>query len=182
MEQALVADMSVEAFYKGWDVANQAIIDTTGRLTPEQLLLPMGSPPWPVWASIAHLAGTRVYWLCLVLKEPGIETTPFRDESGWEDDLSHPRRADELVEALRSTWAIVERCLRTWTPASLADEVRRERPGGTQLHTRQSILMRMITHDAYHSGEVALTLGSHGFTGGGPNGPIDMWAGLSREA
>jgi hypothetical protein len=36
--------------------------------------------------------------------------------------------------------------------------------------------MRLITHDAFHSGEISLTLGSHRL------GAIDMWKGLSREA
>ena len=177
--------MSVEAFYRGWHLANEALIEAVQRLGPEGLAWPVGSPSWPVWASVAHIAGGRVYWLCLVLKEPGLETTPFRGldpaSMGWEDDLAHPRTGPELVDALRSSWTIIERCLQTWTPESLGQEVRRERAGTIQLHSRQSILMRLITHDAYHSGEIALVLGAHGFAGG-PNGPIDMWAGLSRTS
>lgn len=40
----------------------------------------------------------------------------------------------------------------------------------------------MITHDAYHVGEIALTLGAHGIRGTSPNGPVDLWAGLARIA
>jgi len=36
--------------------------------------------------------------------------------------------------------------------------------------------MRLITHDAYHGGEVSQTLGGHGL------GEIDLWSGLSRIA
>jgi uncharacterized damage-inducible protein DinB len=152
-------------------------------LSTEELALPMGAPPWPLWASVAHLAGGRVYWLCHVVGEPGVERTPFRDpENGWEDDLGHPRTAEELVGALASSWEIVERCLETWTPEMLGHEVALTRGGATRLHTLQSILWRILTHDAYHCGEIALTLGSHGFDRGGPNGPIDLWAGLSRPA
>jgi hypothetical protein len=117
-----------------------------------------------------------VYWLCHVFNEPGAETTPFTDPSGvgWEDDLDHPRGADELVAALRSSWAIVEHTLAVWTPDSLTQEARRVRGDKVQIHTRQSVLMRMITHDAFHSGEISLILGSHGL------GAIDMWKGLSR--
>jgi len=51
------------------------------------------------------------------------------------------------------------------------------------MHTRQSVLMRIITHEAYHCGEISLTLGKNGLGGRtSPNGPIDMWAGLSRVA
>ena len=174
----------VEAFYRGWHLGNAALIGAIKDLTPAQLALPVGSETWPIWASVSHLAGTRVFWLCQIFKEPGAETTPFTDPGGmgWEDDLGHPRRADELVGALESTWRIVEHTLATWTPDTLGREAKRVGPSGeVRMHTRQSVLMRMITHDAYHSGEISLTLGSHGLGGRtGSNGPIDMWAGLSR--
>ena len=43
-----------------------------------------------------------------------------------------------------------------------------------QMHTRQSVLFRLVTHDAYHTGEMSLVLGSHGL------GEIDLWRGLAR--
>ena len=166
---------SVAPFYEGWHLENDMLIAALGRLTSEQLALPVGSPTWPIWASASHLAGTRVYWLCHIFKEPGAEATPFTDPSGfgWEDDLAHPRNADELASALASTWNIVERTLATWTPESLTQEARRVREGVVQIHTRQSVLWRLITHDAFHSGEISLALGSNGL------GAIDMWRGLS---
>jgi hypothetical protein len=111
-----------------------------------------------------------------VFKEPGAETTPFSDPAGlgWEDDLAHPRSADELVGALVSSWRIVERCLVTWTPETLDQEARRTRGGVVQIHTRQSVLMRLMTHDAFHCGEISLSLGSNGL------GAIEPWSGLSR--
>ena len=117
-------------------------------------------------------------WLCSVFKEPGAETTGFGDldlmRMGWEDDLEHPRGADELVHALESSWAIVDRCLSTWTVDSLEQEARRVREDEVQMHTRQSVLFRLVTHDAYHAGEISLTLGSAGL------GEIDLWRGLGR--
>ena len=181
-----VAGPSIAPFYAGWNLANEGLIAAIAPLTAEQLALPIGSPAWPIWASVSHIAGARVYWLCHVFGEPGAETTPFFPDSyidaGWEDDLAHPRRADELVHALRSSWRIVAHALETWTPDTLGREARRVRGDVARLHTRQSVLMRLITHDAYHCGEIALTLGSHGLQGESPNGPIDMWAGLSRPA
>ncbi|HEU5287065.1 MAG TPA: DinB family protein [Candidatus Limnocylindria bacterium] len=174
----------VAPFFAGWRLANDAIVTAIAPLSAEQLALPVGSPTWPIWASVSHLAGTRVYWLCHVFGEPGAGTTPFTDPNlGWEDDLAHPRGADELVGALGSTFAIIERTLERWTPESLAQTARRVRPDGqVQIHTRQSVLWRRITHDAYHAGEVALTLGANGIPGTSPNGPIDLWSGLSRTA
>jgi uncharacterized damage-inducible protein DinB len=172
---------TIAPLYAGWHLANEALIAAVEPLTGEQLALPQGSP-WPIWALVSHIAGARVYWLCHVFGEPGVETTPFTDpNAGWEDDPAHPRSAAELVGALRSTWRIVERCLATWTPESLSTTAQRVRGERVQLHTRQSVLMRMITHDAYHCGEIAMTLGAHGLGGTSPNGPIDMWSGLSRS-
>jgi uncharacterized damage-inducible protein DinB len=169
---------AVRPFYEGWHLVNDALVTALAPLSADQLALPVGSPTWPIWASASHLAGARVYWLCHVFKESGAETTPFTDPTGlgWEDDLAHPRSADELVGALTSSWKIVERCLATWTPETLGQEARRRRGTVLQIHTRQSVLMRLITHDAYHCGEISLTLGSNGLAA------IDPWVGLSRVA
>jgi uncharacterized damage-inducible protein DinB len=169
---------SIAPFYKGWHLFNENLIEVIAPLTAEQLALPIGKPEWPVWASVSHLAGTRVYWLCQIFKEPGAETTPFKDPTGfgWEDDLTHPRSAQELVHALESTWRIVERTLATWTPEMLGKEMPRPVGGKVQLHTRQSVLIRMMTHDAFHSGEISLVLGNNGL------GSLEPWRGLSRIA
>ena len=71
--------------------------------------------------------------------------------------------------ALESSWKIVEHCLERWTPSMLSDEFTREIGGKTQIHTRQSVIMRLITHDAYHAGEISQLLGAHGLP------EIDLW-------
>ena len=169
-------------FYDGWRFAQERLVQRIGELSPHELELRAAPHLWPIWAITAHTAGTRPYWLCHICKEPGAERTPFAGsyDQGWEDDLDHPRGASELVSALQSTWTIVEDCLDRWTPAMLQDEFLREINGQVQLHTRQSILMRMITHDAYHCGEIAQTLGMHGLK------EVDIWTGrvpvLSKPA
>ena len=103
----------------------------------------------------------------------GAETTPFTDPLsglGWEDDDDTPRSADELVMALGTTWKIVAGCLARWTPQMLDDEFQRERNGKMQIHSRQSVIMRLITHDAYHAGEISQLLGAHGLP------EIDLWS------
>lgn len=163
--------MGVAPLYEGWDRANRHLLDRVRELTPEALQLQGASDGWPIWATVAHLAGARVYWLCGVLKEPGAGTTPFPDASGegWEDHLDAPRGADDLVRAIETSWRIVESCLDRWTPEMLEEAFRREINGTTQSHTRKSVLMRLVTHDAYHCGEVSLILGMHGLP------PIDLW-------
>jgi uncharacterized damage-inducible protein DinB len=174
-------ERGVERFYRGWSLANDALIEAIAPLSPEQLRLEIRED-WPIWASVAHVAGARVYWLCQVFGEPGAETTPFPGDVGWEDDLAHPRRADELVGALAATWRIIAHALAAWTPDTLDQEARRVSGDHVRLHSRQSVLWRLITHDAFHSGEISRTLGRHGLGGDGPNGPIDIWRGLGRIA
>jgi len=169
----ITKSQGVAPFYDGWRLAQERLVERISELSPEQLGLQAAPHLWPIWAITAHTAAVRPYWLCHICNEPGAERTPFAGliDQGWEDDLSHPRGAGELVSALQSTWTIVEECLDRWTPAMLQDTFRREFNGTVTLHTRQSVLMRMITHDAYHIGEIAQTLGMHGIK------EVDIWTG-----
>jgi uncharacterized damage-inducible protein DinB len=166
----------VTPFYDRWGQYNGRLVDAIRGLTDEQLRLRAAPDKWPIWAIAAHTAGARVYWLCGVFKENGADSTPFTDPSsgvGWEDDESTPRGSTELAFALDSSWKILDRVLNTWTPAMLGEEFTREIGGKTQSHTRQSVLMRLLTHDAYHSGEISQILGVHGLP------EIDLWRAAS---
>ena len=48
-----------------------------------------------------------------------------------------------------------------WTPEMMADRVERSYGEVRQVHSRTSILQRLLTHEAYHGGELAIALGSH---------------------
>jgi uncharacterized damage-inducible protein DinB len=161
----------VSQFYEGYGRMNSRLIEALRPLSAEQLALRSAPSYWPIWGIAGHAAGARVYWLCHVFKEEGAETTPFTDPSGfgWEDDPSRPRSADELVFAFESSWKIVESCLRRWTPEMLSDVHTRGTGEKAQKHTKQSVLMRIITHDAYHAGEISQILGANGL------GEIDLW-------
>ena len=168
---------SLRPFYADWAGYNRRTIDGLRGLTADDLALTVpskrddGSTDWPIWAIAGHTAATRVFWLCDVFGEPGAELTPFEGETpGWEDDLSHARSAEELVGAWETTWKVIEGCLDRWTPESLRESARREDAGRPpQVHTRQSILMRMINHEAYHLGEINVALGANG------REPINPW-------
>jgi uncharacterized damage-inducible protein DinB len=163
--------MSIRPFYDRWPQYNRRLTDVIAAMADEQLAIRPAADGWPIWATVGHTAAARVYWLCGVVGEPGAETTPFPDPNGdgWEDDLDHPRRADELVRALDTTWAIVDRCLDQWTPALLAEPVERLYADVRQVHSRASIVQRLLTHEAYHCGELSLTLGIHDLP------QIDLW-------
>ena len=153
--------MSIRLFYDRWPQYNRRLTEIVGAMSDEQLAIRPSSDRWPIWATVGHTAGTRVYWLCSVLGEPGADKTPFTDPNGdgWEDDLDHPRTAAELVEALDTTWAIIDRCLDRWTPAMLEETVERFYGDERQVHSRASIVQRILTHEAYHCGELSQTLG-----------------------
>jgi uncharacterized damage-inducible protein DinB len=126
----------------------------------------------PIWALAAHVAGTRVFWLCGVFEQPGAETTPFPEPMtgiGWEDDPDHPRSGPELVTALDSSWRVIAGCLERWTVDELPLTATRRRDGVEQVHTRASVLNRLFSHDAFHAGEISQLLGLHGLP------PIDLW-------
>lgn len=163
---------SIRPFYSDWTGYNRRVVAGLRDLSDADLALRVaGSDHWPIWAVAGHTAAARVYWLCHVLGEPGAETTSFSDPTGlgWEDDLATPRTAAELVEAYESSWRIIEACLGRWTPAMLDETFERQGRSGLQRHSRQSILLRLINHDAYHAGEISLTLGANG------REPIDLW-------
>jgi hypothetical protein len=164
--------VSIRLFYDHWPVYNRELTEIVGAMDASQLAIRAAPDRWPIWAVVGHTAAARAYWLCGILGEPGVEATPFPDVlsgEGWEDHLETPRTADELVGALDATWRIVERCLDRWTPEMLAETFERRGASGLQLHSRTSVLQRLLTHEAYHCGELSQTLGIHGLP------QIDLW-------
>jgi len=163
--------MPIRQFYDRWPQYNRRLTEVVAAMTDEQLAIRPEPERWPIWATVSHTAAMRMYWLCGVLGESGAERTPWPDlpDDGWEDHLDHPRSSDELVWALDSTWAVVDGVLDRWTLDMLGEEVERVHGDTREFHTRSSILQRMLTHDAYHCGELSQTLGMAGLP------QIDLW-------
>jgi uncharacterized damage-inducible protein DinB len=163
--------MSIRRFYDRWPQYNRRMTEVVGAMTDDQLAIRPAPERWPIWATVGHTAAARTYWLCAVVGEPGAETTPWADPNadGWEDDLDHPRSAGELVRALDTTFAIIEGCLDRWTPETLDEVIERQYGGRVQVHSRASILQRLLTHEAYHCGELSQTLGIRDLP------QIDLW-------
>jgi uncharacterized damage-inducible protein DinB len=156
---------TIRIAYSMWPQYNRRVRDVVGALTDEQLAIRPAPALLPIWASVSHTAAMRVYWLCAVVGEPGIEATPFWNGSeaiDWADDLDHPHPADEIAQALDSTFGIVDRCLDRWTIEMLTDEIQRSYGDTVQVHTRSSILQRLLTHEAWHWAELSQNLGFHG--------------------
>ena len=165
---------SVATIYPDWQQHATRLRDGVVGLRAEELAIRAGPEHAPIWALAAHVAGTRVYWLCGVFGEPGADRTPWPDplaDDGWEDDESHPRSGEELRWALDSSWEVIRGCLERWPIEELGLTATRSRPDGMrQVHTRASILNRVFTHEAFHAGDISQLLGVHHLE------PIDLWA------
>ena len=163
---------TIRPAYSMWPQYNRRFREVVGAMTDAQLAIRPAPDLLPIWAAVGHTAAMRVYWLCEIVGEPGAEATPFWDGSttiDWADDLDHSRSADELAAGLDSTFAIVEACLDRWTVEMLADEIERHFGDTVQVHTRGSILQRLLTHEAWHAGELSQTLGINGLP------QMDLW-------
>lgn len=164
--------MSIRRFYDRWPQYHRRLTRVVAAMTDEQLAIRSAPDRDPIWAVVGHTAAARTYWLCHVAGEPGAAGTPWPtpDDEGWEDDLTSPRTARELVWALDSTWQVVDAVLDRWTPELLDGAIERRWGETVQAHTRSSILQRLLTHEAYHCGELSQTLGIHGLP------QIDLWS------
>jgi hypothetical protein len=159
--------------YPDWPQDAARIRDAVAGLDAAGLDLRAGPDHAPIWALAAHVAGTRVCWLCGVFGEPGAQGAEFMDPTsgiGWEDDVDHPRTGAELAWALDAGWSIAADVLSRWTVDDLDLTATRIAPDGTsQVHTRASVLDRLLSHDAFHGGEISQLLGRHDLP------PIDLW-------
>jgi hypothetical protein len=165
--------MTIRPAYSSWPEYNRRLRDVVGGLTEEQLAMQPAPERWPLWAMIGHATCQRVFWLCVFAGEPGAETTPFPDPGKTcpgDEDLEHVLGAEELVEALDSTFRIIDRCLDHWTLDMLEEVIRHPEWDETWVHSRGAVIQRVYAHDVYHCAELNETLGA----GGLPQ--IDLWS------
>lgn len=163
----------LRATFATWPRLNASLRETVLRLTPAQLALQPSPSQWPLWATVGHLACQRVFWLCDFAGEPGKETTPFTNAAfhcPGDDDLENVLSAEQLVSALDTTFAVVERVLDTWTVESLAAVIRRPDFGPDWVMGRGLLLSRTLAHDVWHAGQVSQVLSSNGLP------RIDVWS------
>lgn len=167
-----MGNVTIRSAYSSWPQHNRRLRDVVAAMTGEQLAIRPSPERWPIWATVGHIACQRVFWLCDFAGEPGAETTPFTDAAHncpGDDDLEHVLSADELVEALDSSFRIVEACLDRWTLDMLGDELRRPEWDETWVHARGWVIQRVFAHDVWHCAELNETLGIAGLP------QIDPW-------
>lgn len=167
-----MTDTSIRLAYPDWAAHDARLRERVSALTAEQLAVTPSPERWPLWATIGHLACQRVFWLCDVAGEPGAETTRFTNaayDCPGDDDLEHVLSADQLVEALASTFRIVEDCLDRWSLASLTEVVEHPEWPGFHDYTRGQIIQRVFAHDISHIAELNEALGNARLA------QIDLW-------
>jgi hypothetical protein len=164
--------LAIRPAYSAWPSYDRRLREVVANLTADQLAIQPAPERWPIWATIGHLACQRVFWLCDFAGEPGAETTPFPNagyDCPGDDDLEHVLDARQLVEALESTFRIVERCLDRWTVPMLADVLRRPDWDESWVHTRGAVIQRVFSHDVYHCAELNEALSRAGLP------QVDLW-------
>ena len=167
-----MSNATARAAYSMWPEYNRRLRNVVAELTAEQLAIQPAPERWPLWATVGHLACQRVSGLCGFAGEPGAETTPFPDALHFcpgDEDLEHVLSAEQLVEALESTFRIVERCLDTWTMDKLGEEIRRDFGHEEWVNTRGGVLQRSFAHDISHISELNETFGRVGLA------QVDLW-------
>ncbi|MBA2306048.1 MAG: DinB family protein [Acidobacteria bacterium] len=167
-----MSDQTIRPAFSKWPDYNRRLLEVVAALNDEQLAIRPSPDRWPIWATVGHLACQRVFWLCDFAGEAGAATTRFTNaghDCPGDDDLENVLSAGQLVEALDSTFRIVESCLDRWTLDMLGEEIRRPEWDDTWVHTRGSVLQRIFSHDVWHCSELSGTLGSAGLP------QMDLW-------
>ncbi len=160
-----MSDVTIRPAYSTWLTVNRRLREVVATLTDGQLAIRPSPDRWPIWATVGHAACQRVFWLCDFVGESGAEATRFMNagyDCPGDDDLEHDLSAEELVQALDSTFRIVEGCLDRWTPTMLGEELRRPEWQGTWVQTRGAVIQRVFAHDVYHVAELNEALGLAG--------------------
>ncbi len=163
---------TIRPAFSRWPRYNRVLRDAVGGLTEEQLAIKPAPDRWPIWATVGHAACQRISGLCGFAGEPSGDATPFPDalyRCPGDEYLDPPMNADQLADALDSTFRIVERVLDTWTPDMLDEEIRRTFDDEEWVHTRGWVIQGVFAHDIWHCAELNEAFGSAGLP------RIDFW-------
>jgi DinB superfamily len=167
-----MSELTIRSAYSKWPEYQARFRDVVAGLSQEQLALRPAPERWPLWATIGHTACQRVFWLCDFAGEPGADTTRFTNagyDCPGDDDLVNVLSAADLVEALDSTFRLVDGVLDRWTVTSLADGLTRPDWDDSWVHTRGAVIQRLFSHDVYHCADVNAVLGANGIV------QVDLW-------
>ncbi len=149
--------------FADWDLHQRRFVNMIAPLTPEQLLLRSAPHMWHVSGLAAHVVGARSFWFHHIMHEGPPEVGRWL---GLDDGPESERTVERIVQGFNETWDMIAAMLARCTVADLDDTFDRHYPDGrVKTFTRQALIMRVLTHDAAHAGEISQILGMHGVTG-----------------
>lgn len=149
----------IAAIQQGWESYHDVLIRAIAPLDDDQLALRAAPHLRSVRDIAAHIIGARTRWFAFQL---GGEYAQFKSHADWDRPGAPPRSAAGLVEALRSTWNVMQQTVASWTPQDWQQTWPGEGDSEPELLTRPWSIWHLIEHDLYHGGEISLTLGAHG--------------------
>jgi len=149
---------SLATVYQGWDVYQGHLTKALAPLTAEQLTLRAAPHLRSLYEIAAHIIGARARWLSIDMGEGAAE---LGDLGTWDRPTAPHHSAAELVQALETSWSVLQGCLARWTTADLAYVYEGDYHGEAYSDSRQWILWHLIEHDVHHGGELSFLLGMY---------------------
>ncbi len=102
----------IPSIFNGWHAYQEVMIETTTRLTLEQLALRASPNLRSVGEIAAHIIGARARWFYLLMGEGGDE---FKAFGRWDRRGAKIRSAVELVRGLEATWIGMHDAIGRWS-------------------------------------------------------------------
>jgi uncharacterized damage-inducible protein DinB len=148
-----------DAFIEGWKTYQQRLVIELRPLTPEQFTIRVAPNLRSVGEIVTHLVAGRAFWFGVILKEGGDEIAAI---ANWDDDGQPVRSPAECVQALETTWNLVEDALSCWTTEDLTEQIILPWIGPEYPITRAWVAWHVLEHDLHHGGELSHSLGMQG--------------------
>src|SRR5215472_6428483 len=156
--------LSIDRFYKGWDVYQQQLVKLLAPLSLDQLALRASPHHWSIGMIATHIVAIRAGWFHMMLGEGSAELAPL---AKWDRSDQPSRTAAEIVTGLEATWQMIQDALSRWTPADLKQKFQDRWPGveyrgDEPWYSRQWVIWHVLEHDLLYGGELSLALGMNG--------------------
>ena len=140
--------------YDRW--ANNRVLQSVSRLSPEQFTRDMGSSFRSVRDTVVHIIGAQWSWLTY-WKAPS-HTAAFLEDLWVQTDTLFHASAFPNPEAVRLKWAEVEKMQIEFVNAVTEDALRKMLPVRASHLSLAHAMQHVINHGTYHRGQVAVML------------------------
>ena len=153
-----IPQSTFQVFYQGWKDYQTLLIKAIAPLSADQLALKSAPHLRSIGDNVLHIISARSGWCSGDLHEGG-ET--MASLVAWSRPGTPTRSAAELVNALETTWQLMQEMIARWTPDDW-EQIMGGTPEEPETFPRSWVIWHLIEHDLHHGGEVSLTLGMYG--------------------